>query len=58
MIHHGFKKGKTVLVILKNGEQFTGKFLDSNSKSLVLDNGKYLWSDIRATTINKNRNID
>ena len=42
MIHHGFKKGKRVLLILKSGEKIIDKFVDSNS-------------NIRATTINKNR---
>lgn len=55
MIHHGFKQGKKVLVILKSGEKVVGKFLSSNSSSIVLDCGKYNWKDIRATTINKNR---
>lgn len=55
MIHHGFKQGKRVLVILKSGEKVIGKFVSSNSKCLVLDCGKYEWNSIRATTINKNR---
>lgn len=55
MIHHGFKQGKRVLVILKSGEKFIGKFISSNSNSLILDCGKFGWKDIRATTINKNR---
>ena len=58
MIHHGFKLGKRVLVILKNGEQFIGKFISSNAKWLVLDSDRFLWKDIRATTILKHRNID
>lgn len=37
------------------GEQYVGKFIGSNSKCLILDSGKFLWGDIRATTINKNR---
>ena len=55
MVHHGFKKGKRVLVILKSGQKIVDKFLDSNSNYLILENGKYNWKDIRATTINKNR---
>lgn len=55
MIHHGFKKGKRILLILKSGEKIIDKFVDSNSNYIVLENGKYNWKDIRATTINKNR---
>ena len=55
MIHHGFKKGKRVLLILKSGEKIIDKFVDSNSNYIVLEKGKYNWKDIRATTINKNR---
>ena len=55
MIHHGFKKRKRVLLILKSGEKIIDKFVDSNSNYIVLENGKYNWKDIRATTINKNR---
>lgn len=55
MIHHGFKKGKRVLLILKSGEKIIDKFVGSNSNYIVLENGKYNWKDIRATTINKNR---
>lgn len=55
MIHHGFKKGKRVFLILKSGEKIIDKFVDSNSNYIILENGKYNWKDIRATTINKNR---
>lgn len=55
MIHHGSKKGKRVLLILESGEKIIDKFVDSNSNYIVLENGKYNWKDIRATTINKNR---
>ena len=55
MIHHGFKKGKHVLLILKSGEKIIDKFVGSNSNYIILENGKYNWKDIRATTINKNR---
>lgn len=55
MVHHSFKKGKRVLVILKSGQKIVDKFLDSNSNYIILENGKYNWKDIRATTISKNR---
>lgn len=60
MIHHGFKKGKRVLVILNSGEKVVGKFKDSNSGYLELENRNIKWSDIRSSTIYKDRteNID
>jgi len=58
MLHHGFKKGKKVLVILNNGEKVVGKFKDSTSMYLGLENGNIKWSDIRSSTIFKDRNKD
>lgn len=55
MIHHGFKKGKKVFIILKGGEKIIDKFKDSNSQYIELKNHKIFWKDIQATTINKNR---
>jgi len=55
MIHHGFKKGKKVLVILNNGEQIVGKFKDSTSMYLVLEDRSIKWNDIRSSTIFKDR---
>lgn len=55
MIHHGFKKGKKVFVILRNGEKIIDKFKDSNSQYIELETHKIFWKDIQATTINKNR---
>lgn len=55
MLHHGFKKGRRVLIILKSGEKIVDKFVDSNSNCIIMENGRYDWKDIRATTINKNR---
>lgn len=40
MIHHGFKQGKRVLIIMKSGEKVIGKFLSSNANSIVLDSRK------------------
>lgn len=56
MVHHGFKKGKRVFVKLNSGVEIVDKFVDSSSQYLVLENNKIKWSDIRCTTINKNRN--
>lgn len=55
MIHHGFKKGKRVYVVLKDGTDLVSKFVDSTSQYLILEDYKIKWSDIRCTTINKNR---
>ena len=55
MIHHGFKKGKKVFAILRNGEEIIDKFKDSNSRYIELEKHKIFWKDIQATTINKNR---
>lgn len=40
MIHHGFKKGKKALIILKNGEKIIDKFKDSNSQYIELEKHK------------------
>ncbi len=55
MVHHGFKKGKKVLVILHTGAKIIGKFKDSSSNYLELEDRTIKWSDIRATTIYKDR---
>lgn len=55
MIHHGFKKGKRVLVILNTGEHVVGKFKGSSSSYIELDNVKIKWSNIRSSTIYKDR---
>ncbi len=57
MIHHGFKQGKRVLIILHSGEHVVGKFKKSNSNYITLDVGKIRWSDIRSSTIYKDRVI-
>ncbi len=55
MIHHGFKQGKRVLVILNTGEHIIGKFKGSSSSYIELDNCKIKWRNIRSTTIYKDR---
>lgn len=57
MIHHGFKQGKRVLIILNKGEHIVGKFKGSSSSYIELDNGKIKWNKIRSTTIYKDRVI-
>ena len=55
MIQQGYKKGKKVYKILRNGEKIIDKFKDSNSQYIELEKHKIFWKDIQATTINKNR---
>ena len=57
MIHHGFKKGKRVYVKLNSGVDIVDKFVDSSSQYLILENNKIKWSDIRCTTIHKQRTV-
>ena len=57
MIHHGFKQGKKVLVILKTGKHIVGKFRGSSSNYIRLDDKKIKWSDIRSSTIYKDRTV-
>lgn len=55
MIHHGFKQGKRVLIILNTGEHIVGKFKGSSSAYIELNNGKIKWNKIRSSTIYKDR---
>jgi hypothetical protein len=55
MVHHGFKKGKRILVILNTGEKIVGKFKDSTSGYLVLEKRNIRWNEIRSSTIFKDR---
>jgi len=57
MIHHGFKQGKRVLIILNTGEHVIGKFKESSSNYIKLEDKKIKWSDIRSSTIYKDRAI-
>lgn len=55
MVHHEFRKGQRVLVILKNGEQIIDKYYGSTSKFLKLENINIEWKNIRSSTIYKNK---
>lgn len=55
MVHHNFKKGQKVLVILKNGEQLVDKYYGETSKYLKLENNSIEWKNIRSSTIYKNK---
>lgn len=43
MIHHGFKNGKRVLIILDTGEHIIGKFKESSSTYIELEDRKIKW---------------
>ncbi len=55
MIHHGFKQGKRILIILNTGEHIVSKFKESTSTYIELEDMKIKWSDIRSSTIYKDR---
>ncbi len=55
MIHHGFKPGKKVLIILNKGEHIVSKFKSSSSNYIELECGKIKWKSIRSSTIYKDR---
>lgn len=55
MVHHNFKKGQKVLVILRNGIQIIDKYLGETSKFLQLENNSIEWKNIRSSTIYRNK---
>jgi hypothetical protein len=55
MVHHGFKQGKKVLIILNTGEHIVSKFKRSTSNYIELEDMKIKWSDVRSSTIYKDR---
>lgn len=55
MVHHNFKKGQKVLVILRNGTQIIDKYFGETSKFLQLENNSIEWKNIRSSTIYKNK---
>lgn len=55
MIHHNFDKGKKILVITKDGQKHIGKYVDTKSNYLILDNEEIKFEDIRSSTIYKER---
>ena len=55
-IHKDFRKGKRVLVMLRNGEKIVGKFISNDSLGITLDQDIHIKNkDIRAITILKRR---
>lgn len=55
MVHHEFRKGQKVLVILKNGEQIVDKYKESKGQFLKLENNDIRWKNIRSSTIYNNK---
>lgn len=55
MVHHNFKKGTKVLVILRDGSKIIDKYHSSKGHYLVLENHSISWADIRSSTIYKQR---
>lgn len=53
MIHHWFRKGKRIAIILKSGELVVGKFTGNYSKGLIIDNKRIPYALIRSSTIYK-----
>ena len=51
--HTAAKKGKRVKVVLKNGEEFIGKFVDRKSKYVMFETRKVLKGDIKSFAIFK-----
>ena len=54
MVHHEFRKGQKVLVILRNGNQIVDKYIGEKGQYLILEKHKIKWKDIRSSTIYKN----
>lgn len=53
MIHHGFKPGKRIIVMMRNGDKIVGKYEDHYSKGLIVEGQKLPYSKMRSATIYK-----
>jgi len=51
MVHHNFKRGTTVFVILKDGSRFTDKYLETKSGRLILAQHTCVITQVRSITI-------
>ena len=51
MIHHEFKRGTPILIILKNGEYIIDKFMDNFAKGIICKKTKVKYEDCRSITI-------
>ena len=54
MIHHGFRQGKRVIVMMRDGCKIIGKFDKNYSKGLIVDGQRLPYIDMRSATIYKN----
>lgn len=57
MVHHEFRKGQKVLVILKNNNKIIDKYYGKTSKYLKLENQNIKWKNIRSSTIYNNGGV-
>lgn len=57
MVHHEFRKGQKVLVILKNNNKIIDKYYGKTSKYLKLENQSIEWKNIRSSTIYNNGGV-
>ena len=57
MIHHEFRKGQKVLVILKNNNKIIDKYYGKTSKYLKLESQNIEWKNIRSSTIYNNGGV-
>lgn len=55
MIHHWFRKGKRVAIIMRNGKLVVGKYEDNYSKGLIIDGQRIPYALIRSYTIYKEK---
>lgn len=55
--HTSTYQGKRVLIRLKNGKMFVGKFLDKKSHFVFLDNMKISIALIKSFSIYKNKTL-
>jgi hypothetical protein len=55
MVHHNFRKGQRILIILNDGSQIVDKYHSSKGHYLILENNVISWSDIRSSTIYKQK---
>jgi hypothetical protein len=51
--HTATRRGKRVKIILRNGSELVGKFLDRTDRWVELDTGRVMKSDIRSFIIIK-----
>lgn len=52
MIHHNFRKGQRLFVIMRDGSKIIGKFSQKKSKGIMLESGELVrYIDVRSITI-------